>query len=192
MALPVLHVTDIPEEGLRLACELQAEELVLAPTDGRFPSGLSLEVEFTRGDRGIRAAGVLSAVCVRQCVRCLKEYEDALSLPFAVEYRHEEKPARGPLRPAGGKSPRAAHVAVVEPDEDDVYPYGGESLELTEMLREQVILAAPMQPLCREDCPGLCAVCGQDLSEGACGCPEQREDSPFATQRRRAGMPEPG
>jgi uncharacterized protein len=48
------------------------------------------------------------------------------------------------------------------------------------MLREQVILDAPMQPLCREECQGLCPVCGQDRNERRCDCREQEQTSPFA------------
>jgi uncharacterized protein len=81
----------------------------------------------------------------------------------------------------------------VDHDETDVYPLVGDQLELGEMLREQVILAEPMQPLCRVACRGLCPVCGQDLNERPCACPEARQASPFAVLKQlRAGKARQG
>ena len=48
------------------------------------------------------------------------------------------------------------------------------------MLREQVILDAPMQPLCREDCRGLCPQCGTNLNTDACACAPAWEDPRLA------------
>jgi uncharacterized protein len=59
----------------------------------------------------------------------------------------------------------------VTEDDLDVYPYDEDQVDLEPLLREQVILAVPFAPLCREDCKGLCSQCGSDLNEGACDCP---------------------
>jgi uncharacterized protein len=69
----------------------------------------------------------------------------------------------------------------VEADElnDDIYQYSGDHLELAPMLREQLILASPMHPLCQDDCLGLCTRCGKDLNEGPCLCPAESRGGPF-------------
>jgi uncharacterized protein len=74
-----------------------------------------------------------------------------------------------------------------EPEEelDDQYQYQGNQLELAPMLREHVILSAPMQPLCGNDCLGLCAQCGKNLNEGSCQCAPQ---PPIRTFRVVQGM----
>jgi len=41
---------------------------------------------------------------------------------------------------------------------------------LSEVLRQDVLVAVPMHPICREDCAGLCSTCGQNLNEGSCNC----------------------
>ena len=46
----------------------------------------------------------------------------------------------------------------------------GSILDITEDLREEIILGYPLKPLCREDCKGLCPVCGGNLNESECGC----------------------
>jgi uncharacterized protein len=101
----------------------------------------------------------------------LKEYEDPLA--FSVRAAFVPEPKSGPRHPKR-VDPRKARAEVVEaePEEepDDQYQYQGNQLELAPMLREHVILSAPMQPLCNNDCLGLCAQCGKNLNEGPCHC----------------------
>lgn len=169
-----------------MACGVHPDELELGPDEGRSQGELTLSVEIAKTGAGFSVAGVLTGTFQRQCVRCLTEYEDDVSLPFAVEYRPLDLPARG-----RHKSPDVeAHDL---PDgEDEVYPFDGDRLELAGMLREQLILATPMQPRCREDCRGLCPVCGQNLNERRCGCPAEGGESPFVVLRAKAGKQRKG
>ena len=59
---------------------------------------------------------------------------------------------------------------LVKESDNDFPPLSGDVLDLDAVVQEAVILALPMKPLCREDCPGLCARCGQNLKEGKCAC----------------------
>jgi uncharacterized protein len=52
----------------------------------------------------------------------------------------------------------------------DTFPFDGEKVDLEPFLREQLVLAVPFAPLCREDCKGLCPQCGVDLNSGTCAC----------------------
>jgi len=172
MALLSLHVNDIPEEGLSLAGQVEAEDLTLSPTD---IAGVGT---------GVTVTGVLAGIFLRQCVRCLKDYEDSVRLPFAVEYLRQEVPAmrRAKLFPG-----ELRHEPQ-EPEEQlkqDVYLYVGDQVDLATMLREHVILATPMQPLCDEACLGLCPDCGQDRNEGPCRCSEECRSTPFSIMRGR-------
>ena len=47
------------------------------------------------------------------------------------------------------------------------------TVDLTNELREAIILALPSFPVCRSDCPGICPRCGKRLAEGSCGCKER-------------------
>lgn len=58
-----------------------------------------------------------------------------------------------------------------EPSFCETYPVGGmESLDLTESVREGIMLALPTYPVCRETCKGVCLHCGKNLNTGACTC----------------------
>lgn len=188
MALTSLHLADIPEEGLRLECVVQPDELTLEPGDAQVQRELVLSAEIVKADNGVNVGGVLAGTFLRQCVRCLKEYEDPTTLSFAVEYRRkqdhggkEEITRRHDRSSAGG----VVGTTDVPEQDDEVYPLVGDRLDLAEMLREQVILATPIQPLCHEGCLGLCPTCGQDLNERRCGCPEERRENPFAVLQRK-------
>jgi uncharacterized protein len=185
MASPTIHTPDIPADGLHLERELQEEDFGLAEDDARLREPLWLSADITKAGELIHVRGSLRGTYVRQCVRCLRDYGDAADLSFQVEYHRSN--ITSPRRPktTGLESSPTPDVG----SEDDVYSYRGETVDLSEMLREQVILATPMQPLCSPDCQGLCPVCGRDRNVTACGCVEQTHKSPFAVlqdQDRRA------
>ncbi|MDP3981014.1 MAG: DUF177 domain-containing protein [Chlamydiota bacterium] len=54
-------------------------------------------------------------------------------------------------------------------------------IDLTDRIREDIIVALPIQPLCQSDCRGLCKQCGNDLNKGDCACKKEQEEvrSPF-------------
>jgi uncharacterized protein len=110
----------------------------------------------------------------------LKKYEDPLA--FSVRAAFIPEPKSAPRHPKR-VDPRKARAKVVEaePEEepDDQYQYQGNQLELAPMLREHVILSAPMQPICGDDCLGLCVQCGKNLNEGSCQCAPEPSISTF-------------
>lgn len=57
-----------------------------------------------------------------------------------------------------------------EPLEGETYALGGDQLDLEPAVRDAVVLELPVAPLCRDECRGLCPVCGADRNERDCGC----------------------
>lgn len=185
MALPSPHLSEIPAEGLRLTCTAQPDELQLEPVDARVSGELDLSIEIAKAGRAVHVSGTLAGTFVRQCVRCLNEYDEPARIPFTADYLGEEPPAKPQPKRAKPRSEEEESDADASiEDEEEPYSLAGDRLELAEMLREQIILATPMQPLCREDCRGLCPTCGQDLNERQCDCPEERQESPFLVLRK--------
>src|SRR5574339_740137 len=170
-------VADITAEGLSLVADVTAEELGLAETDAILRGPVSVSLDLTKADDMIAVTGVLEGTVVRQCVRCLKEYDDAVAFSVHAAFAHEPKVgARAPkaAEPRKGRPGPTKPDGELEDDEgDDRYFYQGYHIDLAPMLREHIILASPMQPLCRENCAGLCARCGKDLNEGPCQCPAE-------------------
>jgi uncharacterized protein len=129
---------------------------------------------------------VLEGTIVRECVRCLKEYEDPLAFSVRAAFISEPKSAPRHPKRIDHRKPRL-EVVEVGPEEalDDQYHYLGNQLDMASMLREHVILSAPMQPLCSDDCLGLCTQCGKNLNEGPCQC---AAEPPIPTFRVIPGM----
>ena len=183
-------VTDIATEGLSLVGEVAAEELALSEADTVVRGPLSVSLDLAKADDMITVSGVLEGTAIRQCVRCLKEYDEALAFSIHAAFARENKEAkrenRGPVRQPKATEARKGKPVLgkVEADSDDEegddrYYYHGDHIELAPMLREHIILAAPMQPLCQDDCAGLCSRCGKDLNEGPCGCPAETPPTVF-------------
>jgi uncharacterized protein len=179
-------LADITADGLSLVGESTAEELGLTEDDALVLGPLAVSLDLTNVEGLAAVAGVLEGTIVRECVRCLKEYEDPLAFSVRAAFIPEHNsaprhPKRVDLRKARAK------VVEAEPEEepDDQYQYQGNQLELAPMLREHVILSAPMQPLCSDDCLGLCAQCGKNLNEGPCQC---AAEPPIPTVRVIQGM----
>lgn len=173
-------VSDITAEGLSLVGEATAEELGLAETDATLRGPVSISLDLAQADEMIAVTGVLEGTVVRQCVRCLKEYEDALAFSVRAAFAREGKESKVGAHPKTGEprrgrlgSTKTVTDVELEDEGDDRYFYQGDHIELAPMLREHIILASPMQPLCRENCAGLCARCGKDLNEGPCQCPAE-------------------
>jgi uncharacterized protein len=179
-------LADITADGLSLVGEATAEELGLTEDDAVLSGPLAVSLDLTNIEGLVAVTGVLEGTIVRECVRCLKEYEDPLA--FSVRAAFTQEPKSAPRHPRR-IDPRRARVEVVdaEPEEepDDQYHYQGNQLELAPMLREHVILSAPMQPLCSDNCLGLCAQCGKNLNEGPCQC---AAEPPIPTFRVVQGM----
>lgn len=94
------------------------------------------------------------------CSRCLGEVRIDIDEPLAVTFLPKERIP---------DEDEDAEVEVTE-DDEDLYPYEGEEVNLEPLLREQLVLSVPFAPVCAEDCKGLCPHCGADLNVHPCQC----------------------
>lgn len=116
-------------------------------------------VEFTRTDRGIFAEGQLHSQIQLECARCLETFSQPLDLHLESQF------SLPPIKPQG----------------EPIFPIGGKgTIDLTQALREQILLEIPMRPLCKPDCLGLCPECGKNLNEGPCDCVRETIDPRLA------------
>jgi uncharacterized protein len=181
------QVTEIPEEGLDLADEVQPDELGLLPEDAQVNGSLSLSARLTNVGEHMYVEGVIDGTFVRECVRCLKPYEAYAEVPFTAAYQGSDPTVRTRERATKDRrqEPDEEETSETSDREDDLYVCTGDRVELAEMLREHIILSIPMQPLCREECRGLCPVCGHDRNEEPCSCIEAPQVNPFAMLQER-------
>ena len=67
--------------------------------------------------------------------------------------------------------------------DEDVIPFNGEEIDLTELIRDTLIINEPSQVLCQDDCKGLCVHCGANLNVSPCSCESFVVDPRFAELR---------
>lgn len=127
-----------------------------APIDG--------QVRLLRTPRGIFARGHITTQVVVECSRCLAGTPVPVAFDLEVEYFPQVDISTG--------------GAVTLPDDDELgfTIESNHELDLSEPLRQHLLLELPMQALCRESCKGLCVQCGADLNDGPCACPAEVED----------------
>jgi uncharacterized protein len=115
------------------------------------------------GDR-LLVRATLSGEAQLACNRCLTDF----SLPLETSF--EEEFIEG--QPGQDKEEDEAESLRA------VNYYTGDAIDLSETLRDNVLLELPMKALCREDCAGLCPTCGTNLNEGSCSCVETTSVDP--------------
>ena len=116
----------------------------------------------------IRIRGHLKTHLSACCDRCLVPVEFPVERDFELFYRSMENIAR-------------EEEIEVPKDELGVGFFSGEGIELAEVVTEQVILSVPMKKVCRDECRGLCPVCGVDRNREECQCaPPPQQESPFS------------
>mgnify|MGYP003332858892 FL=1 len=174
-------IADVTADGLSVAGDVTGEELGLTEADAALRGSVAIGLDLRTVEQTICVTGVVEGTAVRQCVRCLKDFDEPFAFSVRVAYERETK-AAPPSAKRAEPAKKAAPAVEADADEvnDDIYHYHGDHLELAPMLREQLILAAPMHPLCKEDCLGLCARCGKNLNEGLCKCADEPVKGPFA------------
>lgn len=119
-------------------------------------------VEAERTVRTVRLRGRLGTAVSLMCSRCLSEYRQRLDIVLKEEFALEPVPerARGELTP-----------------DDFLLPLGpDQTLDASEVIRQHLLLAMPLAPVCRPDCAGLCPRCGANLHGGPCGCEVEEID----------------
>ncbi|MFC6714626.1 YceD family protein [Branchiibius cervicis] len=114
------------------------------------PMRLDLRLESVL--EGVLVSSSVQAEAVGSCVRCLDDVTYDVDVTFQELFAYPD---------------RAAHHHEVAPvdDEEEIYELDGDLADLEPMLRDAIVPALPLQPMCREDCLGLCSECGAHLND---------------------------
>jgi len=154
-------VLDIRELGRRPGSMVTVSRRVPAPaemgtevvgvTEGE-PLQLDLRLESVM--EGVLVSGTVRGRASGECSRCLTEIEQDVEVELVELFAY---PGRRPEQ---------------DVDEDDVHDLEGDLIDLEPVLRDAVVPALPFQPVCREDCQGLCSQCGARLADD----PEHHHD----------------
>jgi len=156
-------VLDTRELGRRPGSQRQVTRTVPAPADLGIevlsvPEGspVELDLRLEAVMEGVLVTGSATAVLEGECARCLEPISDQSEFTFQELYVYSDQDYS---------------------DEDDgaVSKLDKDLLDLEPLLRDAVVLALPFQPLCEDDCPGLCVECGARLADD----PDHQHEEPI-------------
>src|SRR5262249_22782289 len=103
---------------------------------------LTIRLRLESVSEGVLVSGTVAGPVEGECGRCLRPISESLDVEIQELYAY-------------------AHSTTDETtDEDEVGRLQGDLIDLEPVVRDAVVLALPANPLCREDCPGLCPECG--------------------------------
>lgn len=117
-------------------------------------AGMPVEVEVRLESvvEGVLVTGSVSGTATGACVRCLDPVEIDVEGTFQELFAYADRAAHH-------------HEVAADHDEDDVHELVGDLIDLEPVLRDAIVPTLPFQPVCRDDCPGLCSECGMRLAD---------------------------
>ncbi|MBV8497831.1 MAG: DUF177 domain-containing protein [Candidatus Eremiobacteraeota bacterium] len=128
-----------------------SDEVPIEPFEGiAFPDPATVRLELREADRMLAVEGSVDARARGQCDACLDEVE----MKVHVDIDERLDPSQGRESDPFGES----NVLM------------GERLDVADLVQQSVVSALPMGLRCREDCKGLCAVCGANRNANQCAC----------------------
>ncbi len=140
------------------------EEDVQLDHDLKVCGPITGHVRMRRTNQCILVDGWVELTVELSCTRCLRDFEHVMHVPFEERFYPTVDILTGLAAP-------------VADDEDDIfYIDDHHHLNLTEAIRQNVLLEIPIVTLCQEDCAGLCSRCGYDLNLGPCACPPEVDE----------------
>jgi uncharacterized protein len=162
-------VLDTRELGRRPGSQREVTRTVPAPADLgievlRVPEGAPVELDLRLEAvmEGVLVTGTATAALEGECVRCLEPVSDEIEARFQELYVYDDQGHHRHGSDTAGEG------------DDETSRLEDDLLDLEPLLRDAVVLALPFQPLCREDCPGLCPECGARLADD----PDHTHDAP--------------
>jgi uncharacterized protein len=154
----LIDVNKIGLQGLMLQDSIALDGKSLSEDESRFLDAVDYTVQFIREGRQIRARGKIRTRLSLQCVGCLENYETKIDSSFDV--------VLFPVQLLEVKETNAA----LSPEEMEYIFFDGKEIDLDQLLLEQVNLFIPYNPMCKEDCKGICPDCGKNLNTETCHC----------------------
>ncbi len=170
-----IETQHIPQHGLTMEHRMQAGEFdilksLIAKGEVEFTGTIGIKLSIMPLKDLIQVDGSVKTSVRIDCSRCAESFDAQLRRQFSLAYSR--------------KIPQDLHRDDAEEIELTAQQIGlilyqGDEIDLRDALAEQVVLALPYKPLCRQDCRGLCQNCGANLNREVCQCKADLNGGPF-------------
>jgi uncharacterized protein len=157
-------VDTLPVAGLEIAETLESVwvDEALGPALFVSDSPVTVTFQLVRSEFNVRLDGAVEIQTRFRCSRCAEAGKEKLTVPLNWTFVHgvEDERDEGTMEVQGVEEAR------------NISFFSGPIVDLEPVILEHIVFAAPSFPICRTDCKGLCAQCGQDLNVEPCTCEE--------------------
>ena len=156
--LDVSKALNYPGQVYAFALEPVIEEMEVLNDPVSFEDVVASGEFFGTGGDKVSIKGKVTSTVTSRCAKCLE--------PVTMQLEAEID---------------ALYARQIDPDDPDLYSFEGSKADLTDAVRDALLLELPYRFLCSEDCKGLCPNCGVNLNLGSCTCQEGGEvTNPFS------------
>jgi uncharacterized protein len=159
-----IEVDRLEEHGGKFSKRYDVGELSLGEAEVSLSAPANVSGRIRRQSAEVSLNGELRAEVETPCGRCLKPVKVPINTEFSERFV-----------PAIAWRDDVQHE--LQSEDLDVSIFGGEVIDLDDLVREEILLAVPGHILCAEDCKGLCPKCGVDRNVSSCACEEGQVDS---------------
>jgi uncharacterized protein len=175
-----IHIDQLTGTELELAFEEQPQAFpvlvnMIKKGECGFPVSIRARLRTFRVGDMIEVEGRFETAVVLVCSRCLAEFETQLRSRFALTYTPEHSDREDDL---------SRDEVELSPEDAGMITFNGDRIDLREGIQEQIVMALPLRPLCRESCKGLCPQCGADQNKGGCNCDHSPSSSQFSVLKK--------
>lgn len=171
-----VHIDRIGNKGLDLDQVLEIKEFPLLTAIPEketiaFTHPVHVRIHATRADETVLIEGAAETKANMVCSRCLTRFDLTVKAEFSATATQD------PPDTAGTDPSEAIELSA---EEMDVINFTGNNIGIGDEVSQQLMMALPIKPLCRDRCKGLCDNCGADLNKISCKCASSGENSPFS------------
>jgi uncharacterized protein len=157
-----------------VARQYTPEAFTLTGEDFRIVAPVKLTARVTKDAQKIRLEGRVQTTLETDCGRCLEPFSVPVNAKLDLMFLPE----------AGDGAVQVAGEKEVRDDDVGVSFYKDETIDLGEVMRDEFYLALPMKPLCKDDCKGLCPLCGANWNRDTCACKAEWTDPRLAVLKK--------
>ena len=153
--LPILNA-----DGRKLPLNLELDLIGREENGAKFLTPVSVTGEFVNIGGSIELSAKADCGLEYMCDRCCETFESEFTCSFEEVFKKED-------------------TRVEDDNNPDAVILAGTAVEIDEIVLANVLVNLPTKRLCKEECKGLCAICGQNLNQSECSCDSRPTDPRF-------------
>ncbi|MGI8788663.1 MAG: YceD family protein [Pyrinomonadaceae bacterium] len=159
----IIDLITLKNSPFHFSFSISPEEIELDSDEAKLKNAVSIEGDLTKRIVQTDVEGEINADVEIECTRCLQAADANLKIPFSVSY----------IEPENYTEEKESELGA---SDLQISVFGGEKIDVNELVREQILLNLPGQIFCQEDCKGLCRKCGANRNLIDCNCEENEVD----------------